>query len=156
MVTIIGVLLGFFIGISFPSVSITKLHFPSSFVSYIEDRNSGLTTQALLNHAWTSARNARENSSEPSSNTTLKIYVPTNPKGAERLAPAIVVPETDFHLRRLWGEPSEVYFLAQHTRIILLPKIFGILESYLCLLFVLTFIKHILLNPFSKVLFYCA
>uniref|UniRef100_A0A0E0DKY0 tRNA pseudouridine(55) synthase n=1 Tax=Oryza meridionalis TaxID=40149 RepID=A0A0E0DKY0_9ORYZ len=107
MVTIIGVLLGFFIGISFPSVSITKLHFPSSFVSYIEDRNSGLTTQALLNHAWTSARNARENSSEPSSNTTLKIYVPTNPKGAERLAPAIVVPETDFHLRRLWGEPSE-------------------------------------------------
>uniref|UniRef100_A0A0E0KXL0 tRNA pseudouridine(55) synthase n=1 Tax=Oryza punctata TaxID=4537 RepID=A0A0E0KXL0_ORYPU len=107
MVTIIGVLFGFFIGISFPSVSITKLHFPSSFVSYIEDRNSGLTTQALLNHAWTSARNARENSSEPSSNTTLKIYVPTNPKGAERLAPAIVVPETDFHLRRLWGEPSE-------------------------------------------------
>uniref|UniRef100_J3M387 tRNA pseudouridine(55) synthase n=1 Tax=Oryza brachyantha TaxID=4533 RepID=J3M387_ORYBR len=107
MVTIIGVLFGFFIGISFPSVSITKLHFPSSFVSYIEDRNSGLTTQALLNHAWTSARNARENSSEPSSSTTFKIYVPTNPKGAERLAPGIVVPESDFHLRRLWGEPSE-------------------------------------------------
>nr|CAB3459912.1 unnamed protein product [Digitaria exilis] len=59
MVTIIGAVLGFFIGISFPSVSITK------------------------------------------------IYVPTNPKGAERLAPGIVVPESDFHLRRLWGEPSE-------------------------------------------------
>lgn len=52
---------------------IWQLHFPSSFVSYIEDRNSGLTTQALLNHAWTSARNARENSTEPSSNTTLKV-----------------------------------------------------------------------------------
>ncbi|EMS46005.1 hypothetical protein TRIUR3_21403 [Triticum urartu] len=59
MVTVIGVVLGFFIGISFPSVSITK------------------------------------------------IYVPTNPRGAERLAPGIVVPDTDFHLRRLWGDPSE-------------------------------------------------
>uniref|UniRef100_A0A452XLM7 Uncharacterized protein n=1 Tax=Aegilops tauschii subsp. strangulata TaxID=200361 RepID=A0A452XLM7_AEGTS len=107
MVTVIGVVLGFFIGISFPSVSITKLHFPSSFVSYIEERNSGLTTQALLNHAWNSVRNARENTSEPNTNTTLKIYVPTNPRGAERLAPGIVVPDTDFHLRRLWGDPSE-------------------------------------------------
>jgi hypothetical protein len=110
MVTIIGAVLGFFIGISFPSVSITKLHFPASFVSYIEDKNSGLTTQAILNHAWTSARNARGNGTGPSSNSTLKIYVPTNPKGAERLAPGIVVPESDFHLRRLWGEPSEVLF----------------------------------------------
>ncbi|TKW24733.1 hypothetical protein SEVIR_3G069100v4 [Setaria viridis] len=107
MVTIIGAVLGFFIGISFPSVSITKLHFPASFVSYIEDKNSGLTTQAILNHAWTSARNARGNGTEPTSNSSLKIYVPTNPKGAERLAPGIVVPESDFHLRRLWGEPSE-------------------------------------------------
>ncbi|CAL5097435.1 unnamed protein product [Urochloa decumbens] len=107
MVTIIGAVLGFFIGISFPSVSITKLHFPASFVSYIEDKNSGLTTQAILNHAWTSARNARGNGTEPASKDNLKIYVPTNPKGAERLAPGIVVPESDFHLRRLWGEPSE-------------------------------------------------
>ncbi|GJN36354.1 hypothetical protein PR202_gb25203 [Eleusine coracana subsp. coracana] len=59
MVIIIGAVFGFLIGISFPSVSITK------------------------------------------------IYVPTNPKGAERLAPGIVVSESDFHLRRLWGEPSE-------------------------------------------------
>jgi hypothetical protein len=73
MVTIIGAVLGFFIGISFPSVSITKLHFPASFVSYIEDKNSGLTTQAILNHAWTSARNARGNGTGPSSNSTLKV-----------------------------------------------------------------------------------
>ncbi|XP_037481281.1 uncharacterized protein LOC119358995 isoform X2 [Triticum dicoccoides] len=79
MVTVIGVVLGFFIGISFPSVSITKLHFPSSFVSYIEERNSGLTTQALLNHAWNSVRNARENTSEPNTNTTLKD-LPFKPK----------------------------------------------------------------------------
>jgi len=73
MVTIIGAVLGFFIGISFPSVSITKLHFPASFVSYIEDKNSGLTTQAILNHAWTSARNARGNGTEPTSNSSLKV-----------------------------------------------------------------------------------
>ena len=106
VVTIVGVVFGFFIGISFPTVSITKvwrcsidvtavataptqlhckkltcccsnmlqLHFPSSIVSYIEDKNSGLSAQAILNHAWTSARNARgNNGSEPSSNTTLKV-----------------------------------------------------------------------------------
>lgn len=37
-----------------------------------------------------------------------QIYVPTNPHGAESLPPGIVVSESDFHLRRLWGEPSEV------------------------------------------------
>ncbi|KAH9606386.1 hypothetical protein KSS87_017290, partial [Heliosperma pusillum] len=35
------------------------------------------------------------------------INVSTNPRGAEMLPPGIVVPETDFYLRRLWGEPSE-------------------------------------------------
>ncbi|RLM60252.1 hypothetical protein C2845_PM14G11690 [Panicum miliaceum] len=107
VVTIVSVVFGFFIGISFPTVSITKLHFPSSIVSYIEDRNSGLSAQAILNHAWTSARNARGNGSVPNTNDTLKIYVPTNPRGAESLAPGIVVPESDFHLHRLWGNPDE-------------------------------------------------
>ncbi|XVF05696.1 hypothetical protein REPUB_Repub05bG0194600 [Reevesia pubescens] len=57
--TILGVVFGFFIGVSFPSDSL------------------------------------------------YKIYVPTNPRGAESLPPGIVVPESDFYLRRLWGEPSE-------------------------------------------------
>uniref|UniRef100_A0A0E0FZH9 Uncharacterized protein n=1 Tax=Oryza nivara TaxID=4536 RepID=A0A0E0FZH9_ORYNI len=107
VVTVIGVMLGFFIGISFPAVSITKLHFPSSIVSYIEDKNSALTAQAILNHAWTAARNAKGNDTESSSDTAMKIYVPTNPRGAESLAPGIVVPESDFHPRRLWGNPDE-------------------------------------------------
>lgn len=38
----------------------------------------------------------------------FQIYVPTNPRGAEALPPGIVVSETDFYLRRLWGDPSEV------------------------------------------------
>jgi hypothetical protein len=50
-----------------------QLHFPSSIVSYIEDRNSGLSAQAILNHAWTAARNARGNGSEPNPNDTLKV-----------------------------------------------------------------------------------
>ncbi|KAL5998345.1 hypothetical protein ACLOJK_009285 [Asimina triloba] len=37
----------------------------------------------------------------------MQIYVPTNPRGAELLPPGIVVPESDFYLRRLWGNPSE-------------------------------------------------
>ena len=41
----------------------------------------------------------------------LQIYVPTNPRGAESLAPGIVVPESDFHQHRLWGNPDEVTIL---------------------------------------------
>ncbi|PNY09548.1 hypothetical protein L195_g006101 [Trifolium pratense] len=36
-----------------------------------------------------------------------KMYVPRNPPGAESLPPGIVVSESDFYLRRLWGDPSE-------------------------------------------------
>jgi len=105
---VIGIMLGYLFGISFPTVNITKLHFPSSIISYIEDRNSGITTQTLLNHAWTSAASHKKNNSVSNPDEILKIYVPTNPKGAERLPPGIVVSETDLYLRRLWGEPSEL------------------------------------------------
>ena len=37
------------------------------------------------------------------------MHVSTNPHGAESLPAGIVVSESDFYLRRLWGEPSEVY-----------------------------------------------
>ncbi|XP_058094504.1 uncharacterized protein LOC131240354 isoform X2 [Magnolia sinica] len=37
----------------------------------------------------------------------VKIHVATNPRGAELLPPGIVVSETDFYLRRLWGDPNE-------------------------------------------------
>lgn len=40
----------------------------------------------------------------------MQIWVPSNPRGAERLAPGIVAAESDFYLRRLWGNPSEVCF----------------------------------------------
>ncbi|XP_078447204.1 uncharacterized protein LOC144716063 isoform X2 [Wolffia australiana] len=37
----------------------------------------------------------------------MRINVPTNPSGAELLAPGIVAKESDFYLRRLWGKPTE-------------------------------------------------
>jgi hypothetical protein len=36
------------------------------------------------------------------------VKVAKNPQGAERLPPGIVVSESDLHLRRLWGSPTEV------------------------------------------------
>jgi Protein of unknown function (DUF707) len=37
-----------------------------------------------------------------------KIFVQTNPKGAELLPPDIVVSESDLYQHRLWGDPNEV------------------------------------------------
>jgi len=100
---VVGVMLGYLFGISFPTVNITKvdwhtclscfslsytcfreggktliecglqLHFPSSIISYIEDRNSGITTQTLLNHAWASANNRKKNSSESNTDEIPKV-----------------------------------------------------------------------------------
>lgn len=38
----------------------------------------------------------------------MQIWAPSNPRGAELLPPGIVVAESDFYLRRLWGRPNEV------------------------------------------------
>ncbi|KAJ6321420.1 hypothetical protein OIU77_011486 [Salix suchowensis] len=38
---------------------------------------------------------------------TAVIWVPSNPRGAERLPPRIVAAESDLYLRRLWGNPNE-------------------------------------------------
>ena len=37
-----------------------------------------------------------------------QIWVPSNPKGAERLPPGIIASESDLYLRRFWGNPEEV------------------------------------------------
>ncbi|XP_015894535.2 uncharacterized protein LOC107428509 isoform X1 [Ziziphus jujuba] len=107
--TFIGVVFGFFVGVSFPTLSLTKLNIPSSLLptvdlSYIEDKKSGISTQTILN-AWSSTRS--NNSSSTQSNDTSKIWVTSNPRGAERLAPGIIAAESDFYPRRLWGKPSE-------------------------------------------------
>ncbi|KAJ3701648.1 hypothetical protein LUZ61_005353 [Rhynchospora tenuis] len=104
---IIGIVAGFFIGNSFHTVSITKVLLPSGIISFIEDRNTGQATEAMLNHAFSSEKNQNSNHSNELSAEDLKIFVPTNPKGAERLPPGIVAAESDLYPRRLWGDPNE-------------------------------------------------
>ncbi|XP_057496217.1 uncharacterized protein LOC130781155 [Actinidia eriantha] len=111
--TFVGVVFGFLIGASFPTLNLTKLNFPSIDLSFIEDKNSGVSTQTFLN-AWSSMKGSRNTSTEAQKlNNTSKIWVPSNPRGAERLPPAIVAAESDFYLRRLWGKPSEDVIIKQ-------------------------------------------
>nr|CAB3484116.1 unnamed protein product [Digitaria exilis] len=94
---VIGALSGYLFVISFPEVvNITN----------VEDPSAGITSETLLKHAWMSG-NSHEDNSDSKYDEISKIYVSTKPKGAERLPPGIVVPETDLYLRRSWGEPSE-------------------------------------------------
>ncbi|XP_050221516.1 uncharacterized protein LOC126671756 isoform X1 [Mercurialis annua] len=108
MTTFVGIIFGFFLGISFPTLSLSKMNLPSSLfpsidLTYIEDKYSGLSTQALFN-AWSSIKG---NKGDSRHGNGTKIWVPTNPRGAERLPPGIIQSESDFYLRRLWGLPSE-------------------------------------------------
>ncbi|KAL6652989.1 hypothetical protein ACP70R_011914 [Stipagrostis hirtigluma subsp. patula] len=102
-----GVMLGYLFATFFPAIDMTKLHLPSGMVSYVEDRTTGVSIQTLLSRAWESANSHKKDSSDSQSDEIPKIYVPTNPKGAERLPPGIVVSETDLYLRRSWCDPSE-------------------------------------------------
>ncbi|XP_074383671.1 uncharacterized protein LOC141725143 isoform X3 [Apium graveolens] len=97
--TLIGVFFGFLIGASFPFLSINKLlllwqlslstgYLPLS--EYIQVIDPSIPTQAKVQ-----------------TDDTSKIWVPSNPRGAERLPPGIVVPESDFYPRRLYGIPGE-------------------------------------------------
>ncbi|GKA37468.1 hypothetical protein Tco_0724033 [Tanacetum coccineum] len=52
-------------------------------------------------------RNFSKNLAPVNAPVTSRIFVATNPRGAESLPPGIVVKETDLYLRRLWGIPSE-------------------------------------------------
>lgn len=111
LITFVGIAFGFCLGASFPTLSLTKINLPTSLfpsidLTYIEDKYTGLSTQALLN-AWSTLRGNGVSSTQPHKNNDTKIWVPTNPRGAERLPPGIIAPESDLFLRRLWGQPSE-------------------------------------------------
>uniref|UniRef100_A0A2N9HX97 Lysine ketoglutarate reductase trans-splicing related 1 n=1 Tax=Fagus sylvatica TaxID=28930 RepID=A0A2N9HX97_FAGSY len=99
--TFVGIVFGFFIGVSFPTLSLTKLNLPSSIlpidISYGGDQNAQSSVNSNNSHS-TQAQNLTD---------TSKIWVPSNPRGAERLPPGIVEAESDFYLRRLWGKPNE-------------------------------------------------
>ncbi|KAF8107962.1 hypothetical protein N665_0116s0159 [Sinapis alba] len=81
---------GILIGLSFPSLWITKTSLPMNLLRSISlshiDSDTAAPTQATDNS---------------------KIWVPSNPQGAERLPPGIIASESDLYLRRLWGNPEE-------------------------------------------------
>jgi hypothetical protein len=92
----VGIAFGFLIGISFPALSITKLNLsynrlPSINYLHSEIVNTSLSTTTEVKPA----------------NHDSKVWVSSNPRGAERLPPGIVVPESDYYPRRLFGNPSD-------------------------------------------------
>ncbi|XP_073045022.1 uncharacterized protein [Primulina eburnea] len=108
VMTFVGLIFGFFLGASFPMFSWTKVHlpsgiFPSIDLTDIEEKYSGLSTHALLN-VWSFLR-GHGGVSHKFNNA--KIWVPTNPRGAERLPPGIIVLESDYYMHRLYGNPGE-------------------------------------------------
>ncbi|KAL0694358.1 hypothetical protein Bca4012_061538 [Brassica carinata] len=104
--TFIGIVIGFFLGISFPTLSLTKINFPSSIlpsvdIAYVENETPETSSETLL-HTWSSRTPLHRANSN-----SLQIWVPSNPRGAEMLTPGIIAPESDYYLRRLWGLPEE-------------------------------------------------
>ncbi|GJY70299.1 GDSL esterase/lipase-like protein, partial [Tanacetum coccineum] len=108
--TFTGVMLGFFLGMSFPIVLLdkkTNMHstVPTSIdLRDIQDKYPGISTQAALN-VWSSMQHNKLIQSDNYRST--KIWAPDNPRGAETLPPGLIERESDLYLRRLWGTPSE-------------------------------------------------
>lgn len=107
--TLLGLALGFFLGISIESLSISMDGLVSSL--------SPTVSMALIDSNQFSANalsskpryglNVDRSAERHGLNDSLRIYVESNPPGAELLAPGIIVSESDFYLRRLWGDPAE-------------------------------------------------
>ncbi|KAG5566708.1 hypothetical protein RHGRI_002305 [Rhododendron griersonianum] len=97
--TVMGMVFGYFIGVSFPSVSLTKMNLPSSVISSLD--------VTWNNEHRRFIRNRMPETRASTDTAPPKIYVPTNPRGAESLPPGVIVSESDYYLRRLWGVPNE-------------------------------------------------
>ncbi|KAJ0436913.1 hypothetical protein HanRHA438_Chr16g0743461 [Helianthus annuus] len=102
---IISIDFGFSIGVSFKDISPPKLKLVPSIDTYIGDKNSGCSTQTILNVISVSRDNVSTKAEKLGDQS--QIFVSTNPRGAERLPPAIIASETDLYPRRLYGRPSE-------------------------------------------------
>ncbi|XP_078169531.1 uncharacterized protein LOC144563947 [Carex rostrata] len=92
--TVAAVAIGFTIGILISMSSIPKVSFP-----YAGEHSVSCFCE--------SGKDFARNYSRIDANGTLKIYETTNPKGAERLPPGIVVSESNLYQHRLWGNPDE-------------------------------------------------
>ncbi|KAL1198285.1 hypothetical protein V5N11_026950 [Cardamine amara subsp. amara] len=75
---------GVLLGLSFPSLWITKSYLPKTLL-----------------HSFAISHSDHKAIAIP------KIWEPSNPRGAERLPPGIIASESDLYLRKLWGNPDE-------------------------------------------------
>ncbi|KAJ1268462.1 hypothetical protein BS78_07G137200 [Paspalum vaginatum] len=102
----------FIIGICFP-VQITPKIAIAPWSLGDQNSTSFLSCSNVLVRFWTplltntSASPAVQGPSNNATSDLQNIIVAAKPKGAERLPPNILVPESDLHLRRLWGNPRE-------------------------------------------------
>ncbi|XP_047321507.1 uncharacterized protein LOC124925526 [Impatiens glandulifera] len=106
LTTFIGVVLGFFIGLSFPTFSL-QLSWQSNHPCQVGKLNSAISNQTACVKG-----NGNCSIEAPKLNNT-KVWVSTNPRGAERLPPDIIAAESDLYLRRLWGNPNEDVLIKQ-------------------------------------------
>uniref|UniRef100_A0A1J3EFY8 Lysine ketoglutarate reductase trans-splicing protein n=1 Tax=Noccaea caerulescens TaxID=107243 RepID=A0A1J3EFY8_NOCCA len=102
LATFTGIAIGFLLGISFPTLSLTKINFPSSILPSVN------TVYVVEEKPERSSKKSLPPQELNSSGAAFhKIWVPSNPRGAEMLPPRIVAAESDFYLRRLWGLPKD-------------------------------------------------
>ncbi|GLJ36764.1 hypothetical protein SUGI_0740520 [Cryptomeria japonica] len=110
-----GIFIGFFIGILFSSILYSQFDFlsrtlPITFgLSSQKVNDTDIVCKRLMDAHERSLSAPNGNSMRKISlyNNKSKIFVESNPHGAETLPPGIVVRETDLYPRRLWGKPSE-------------------------------------------------
>lgn len=105
MTTFVGVVFGFLIGLSFPKLSLTKFNISSGILTTIDIKYTEYTNS--VPSGSTPLQHPIDNNRSSANATSKKIWVPSNPRGAERLPPGIVKAESDLYLRRLWGKPNE-------------------------------------------------
>ncbi|PSS07357.1 Pimeloyl-[acyl-carrier protein] methyl ester esterase [Actinidia chinensis var. chinensis] len=91
-----GVLVGYFVGSLFHGFSSNKMQMPRQNDNTVDDRDSIKIDSAPFLHPNSSLEFASSSQYFISNNT--RIYVATNPRGAESLPPGIVEPHSDFYL----------------------------------------------------------
>ncbi|XP_040866769.1 uncharacterized protein [Glycine max] len=109
--TFVGVVFSFFLGLSFPTLALARMNLPSCLLpsidlTYVDDNYLKISSKSLWD-AWASFRSDRSKYNKVHKLNDTKVWVPTNPRGAERLPPNILESESDFYLHRLWGMPPQ-------------------------------------------------
>ncbi|KAF7099781.1 hypothetical protein CFC21_101375 [Triticum aestivum] len=100
------VLLGFVLGFSFPASMTPNLQCGVLPWSGSGAANSSSSESSFLGRLWAPLFRNSSGTSNATSGVHY-IHIARRPEGAGRLPPGIVVSESDLHLRRSWGSPSQ-------------------------------------------------